>query len=117
MKRMLSVSLVFISLTWGGAAAQQGVQGKVNLPGAVRIIATGHTVDLGWNASPSSGVTYSVYRSNAHGGPYSRIVSAISSLSYTDQNVRRGTSYYYVVTAVSGSKESGYSNESAVSVP
>jgi fibronectin type 3 domain-containing protein len=116
-KRILSVSLVCISLAGGGLVAQQGVQGKVNLPGAVRIIATGHTIDLSWNASPSSSVTYSVYRSKAHGGPYSRIVSAISGLSYTDQNVARGTSYYYVVTAVSGPQESGYSNESAVSIP
>jgi len=113
---MLLVGLASLFLV-AGLHGQQGVQGKVQLPGAVRITATGHTVDLSWSASSTSGVTYSVYRSGAHGGPYTRTAAGLSGLTYTDSNVRRGNSYYYVVTAVNGSAESDYSNESAVNIP
>jgi len=116
MKWSLFVGLSFLLLAVG-LHSQQGVQGKVQLPGAVRITATGHTIELNWNASSSSGVTYSVYRSGTHNGPYLRIASGISCLTYIDLNVRRGNSYYYVVTSVDGSRESAYSNESTVTIP
>jgi fibronectin type 3 domain-containing protein len=78
-------------------------------------------VTLTWNASTSSGVvSYNVYWSGVHGGPYSILgsVPASGPLTYQDLDVTSGSTYYYVVTAVNSSgEESTYSNEATVSLP
>lgn len=67
-------------------------------------------VNLNWSAI--SGVTsYNIKRSTTAGGPYTTIASGVTNTSYTDSNVTNGTTYYYVVTAVSPSDESPNSNE------
>ena len=80
---------------------------------------TTHGVTLTWAASTSTGVTgYNVYRSSTTGGPYTKVTAApITALTYDDQAVLAGQSYFYVVTAVSASSESGYSTEVKGSVP
>jgi hypothetical protein len=76
-----------------------------------------HSVSLNWNASTSSGVTgYKVYRGTTSGGPYS-LLSNVSAASLTDNNVASGQTYYYVVTAVSSSAESSYSNQAQAIIP
>ena len=55
---------------------------------------------LDWDDQVS--VTFSVYRSETSGGPYSVVVSGLSESSYVDAGVAAGT-YFYVVTAVDGS--------------
>lgn len=78
-------------------------------------------VTLTWNASTSSGVvSYNVYWSGVHGGPYSILgnVPASGPLTYQDLDVTSGSTYYYVVTAVnSAGEESAYSNEAMISIP
>ena len=56
---------------------------------------------------------YNVYRSEAMGGPYSKVNGSLAATSdYIDTGLIGGITYYYVVTAVDlGSNESGYSNE------
>ena len=79
-----------------------------------------HTVDLSWNASTSSSVAgYNVYRSTSATGPYSRVNPAIDpSMSYSDNTVQSGQTYYYATTAVdSAGIESAYSNQVQVAVP
>ncbi len=78
-----------------------------------------HTVTLNWKASSSPSVTgYKVYRSTVSGGYYGLLGSAAESLSYLDQTVDSGTTYYYVTTAVNAEgEESGYSNQVAIVVP
>ena len=58
---------------------------------------------------------YNVYRSETQGTGYSKINTAIVTVSeYTDSDVQNGTTYYYVVTALDEvPNESGYSNEAS----
>jgi hypothetical protein len=77
-------------------------------------------VNLTWNASPSVGVKYNVYRSGTRGECFKiksddckKInLSPIAGTIYADNTVQGGQSYFYVAKAVSPSgKESSPSNE------
>ena len=77
-----------------------------------------HKVTLTWVASTSAGVTgYNVYRSTTNGNAYVKIGSTTTQLIYVDASVVNGTTYYYVVTAVDVSGESGYSNQITAVIP
>lgn len=79
-----------------------------------------HTVLLSWSASTSQGVAgHNVYRGTSAGGPYTKLnTSLLSTTGYTDNTVQNGSTYYYVVTAVSNtSVESSYSNMAVAAVP
>ena len=78
-----------------------------------------HSVTLSWTASTSTVVGHNVYRGTQSGGPYSVLNSSPdASTSYKDSNVRAGSTYYYVVTAVNSSgAESAYSNQAQAAVP
>jgi len=78
-----------------------------------------HSVELSWKASTNSHVvSYSVYRSTISGSSYGLSASAIGGLSYSDQSVQTGGTYYYVVTAVDDQgRESGYSAQVATIIP
>ena len=69
-------------------------------------------VSLSWTAS-SGATSYNVYRSTTSGGGYAQIATGVTSTSYTDTSVVNGTTYYYVVTAVNGNGESGFSNQAS----
>jgi len=66
-------------------------------------------VGLTWNASAGA-TSYNVKRGTASGGPYTT-VSSPTTTNYTDTGLNNGTPYYYVVTAVNASGESGNSNQ------
>jgi hypothetical protein len=76
-----------------------------------------HSVDLNWGPSTTPSVTYRVYRSNTSGGPYTLLGSSGSALTYTDNAVLSGLTYFYVVTAVNAGGESGYSNQAQAIIP
>jgi hypothetical protein len=78
-----------------------------------------HSVALSWNASSSPVAGYNVYRSLQSGGPYAKLTgSPLPSTSYADGNVQSGSTYYYVATSVTNnSDESGYSNQTAATIP
>jgi len=94
----------------------QGIRGNVTLSGATSIVTTGHAVSLTWNSSPGA-TTYNVYRGTVSGGPYTKIATGLTSTTYTDLQVTYDQTLYYVTTAVSGTYESGYSNEVAAVIP
>src|ERR1700722_8625172 len=77
----------------------------------LNLTATGgnQQISLAWTASIGA-TTYNVKRAATNGGPYTT-VAAPAGTSYTDTTVTNGTTYYYVVTAVSTSGESGNSNQ------
>lgn len=79
---------------------------------------TAHSVSLSWTESSSGLQGFNVYR-GTQSGTYSKITSSpVSSMSYTDSAVSSGTTYYYVVTAVSTSGvESSYSSPVTAAVP
>lgn len=77
-------------------------------------------VELTWGPSPSPTVVgYNAYRSEQDGGPYARLNAAlISDLTYDDETVEKGLTYYYVVRAVDDDgRESPNSNQATAAVP
>jgi hypothetical protein len=67
-------------------------------------------VALAWNPVPGA-QTYTVRRATGPGGPYTVIASGLTGLSYIDQGVANGTTYYYVVTATGSAGDSTPSAE------
>src|SRR4029077_1614731 len=73
---------------------------------------------LNWTAPAGTVTSYNVKRATVSGGSYSTIstAGAVTGTAYTDTGLTNGTTYYYVVTAVNGSGESGNSNQ-AIATP
>lgn len=91
-----------------------------NSPVNVTLSGTGmHSVVLTWDASPTTGVTYNVFRGTAAGAEGTTPIntSPLTALTYTDANVASGTGYYYTVEAVDSGGSSGPSNEAAAKIP
>ncbi len=98
----------------GPATNVEGVIPGVVPPAPTNLTATasGASVTLGWSAS--SGATgYNVKRGTTSGGPYTVIGSPVTT-SYVDSTVSSGVEYFYVVTAVEATVESGPSNQASV---
>jgi hypothetical protein len=75
-------------------------------------IAGDSLIDLSWNAA--NGVSsYNVKRSLTVGGPYTTIANNVPTNSYIDTEVVNGTTYFYVVTAITADGESANSNEAS----
>lgn len=75
--------------------------------------ATGDTkVTLSWTAVEGA-TSYIVKRSTTSGGTYTTIASDVTDTTYVDSNVTNGTTYYYVVVAVTAEGESNNSNEAS----
>jgi fibronectin type 3 domain-containing protein len=77
------------------------------------------TAKLTWKASSSHVAGYNVYRSEVSGQKYKKINSSlVQGLTYTDNTVLSGVTYYYVTRAVDDQgHESADSNETIVSIP
>ncbi len=104
-----------ITATYSGDSTYSG-----STSGVVSQVVNGHSVSLGWAASTSANVAgYNVYRAMTSGGPFSKLNSAIvPSLTYADNTVQAGETYYYVCTTVdTNNDESAYSNEAQAIVP
>jgi len=69
---------------------------------------------LNWSVPITQGGSaithYQVYRATTSGGSYTNIANT-TELSYLDNTVTNGITYYYVITAVNDEGESGYSTE------
>lgn len=79
----------------------------------------GHTVTLKWNASKSAVKGYNVYRGTKSGGPYIKMnPELVQGLTYQDQDVPGGKTFYYVTRSVDADgRESINSSEIKVTVP
>ena len=66
-------------------------------------------VSLAWTASTGA-TSYNVKRTTTNGGPYTTVASPTGA-SFADTTVTNGTTYYYVVTSVNATGESGNSNQ------
>jgi hypothetical protein len=94
------------------SATPIAVQPAPAAPTKLSTVSAKGKVKLSWTQSTSPGVTQNkIYRSTTNGGPYAVIASIGANTTYTDTQVTGGTTYYYVVTAVSGNGESAPSNQ------
>jgi hypothetical protein len=76
--------------------------------------ASSSSINLSWSASPTSGVTYSLFRSTSASftpSASNQVASGIGGLSQTDSGLSPSTTYYYFVEAVNGGGASTPSNE------
>jgi hypothetical protein len=80
---------------------------------------TTHTVALKWRPSSSQVAGYNVYRSMTPAGNYVRINSSlVQGVTFTDNTVESGLTYYYVTRAVDTlGHESVNSNEARAAIP
>lgn len=69
-------------------------------------------VQVTWNAVPGA-TSYRLKRSDDPGGPFKTIAGGLTALGYRDETVSAGGAYYYVVTAVTGIRESDPSAEAS----
>jgi hypothetical protein len=69
-------------------------------------------INLSWSAS-SNATSYKVKRSLTNGGPYSLVASGIATTNFNDIGLAGGTTYYYVVSAVSPDLGESYDSAEA----
>ncbi|WP_143122632.1 hypothetical protein [Sporomusa acidovorans] len=83
----------------------------------VKLTATAENsqIVLFWD-SVSMALGYNVKRSTTSGGPYTMIANQILKNNYTDTTVKKGITYYYVVTSLNECAESMNSNEAFAAV-
>jgi autotransporter-associated beta strand protein len=80
------------------------------IPSKPVVVSKSNELDLHWDTAAGA-VTYKVKRASISGGPYT-VVAQVSTNSYNDMNVANGTGYYYVVSSMGHTLESGNSIES-----
>lgn len=97
------------------------VRMTTGLPSEIRLQSRGttHTVALKWRPSSSQVAGYNVYRSMTPAGNYVQINSSlVQAVTFTDNAVESGLTYYYVTRAVDAvGHESVNSNEARASIP
>jgi beta-glucanase (GH16 family) len=101
-----------------GAADQAKIDGTeiITLPPAAPtgLAAVGGTGQVALNWVPVPSVTgYNVKRSLSNGGPYTNVVSGITTTNYTNTGLASGTTYYYVVSAVAAGCNEGTNSTQA----
>jgi hypothetical protein len=80
------------------------------------IAASGSSINLTWTASPTSGVTYSVFRSTVSGFTPSgsnQIANGVAGISFSDTGLTCATADFYLVEAVNISGASTPSNQAS----
>ena len=75
-----------------------------------------HSVTLKWDAGVS-GAKYDVLQSDTSGGPYTTIVTGLTSPTYVDKAVNSGEKLFYVVDQQTSTGTSGYSSEVEADIP
>jgi gliding motility-associated-like protein len=83
---------------------------------AVALVVNTTQIKLTWAASANA-TGYSVKRSLTQGGAYTTIQAGVTDTSFTDVSPVPEVNNYYVITALTGDKESGNSNEVFAAVP
>ncbi len=89
---------------------------KTSAPTGVSGTGGGSFVNLSWTASPGTSalITYTIGRSSFSGGSYTTVTSGVSGTTYTDNTVTTGSTYYYVIYAVTSGGNSSNSTQITV---
>src|SRR5262249_29521156 len=69
-------------------------------------------ITLNWTGSAGA-ASYNVKRATVNGGPYANVAGGLTAATYIDAGLTNGTTYYYVVSAISANGESGNSNQAS----
>ena len=105
-----SATVKAVSASVSGTAAVT-VTAVATLASPTSLVATAGDGDVSLYWTGVSGASgYNIYRSTTSGSGYIKL-SVTPDQSYEDNAISNGVTYYYVVTAVSGTMESAYSNE------
>lgn len=119
-----TIAVLFTPSAGGaGTAALSIADNATGSPQSVSLSGTGtHDVILSWTASVTSGVAgYDVYRGTTSGGESLTSLNStpITGITFSDENVTAGLTYYYVVTAVAAGEvsQSTASNEASACIP
>ena len=94
---------VFGPVWWQPGGTPATPTGLTATPGSAQ-------VTLSWTAS-SGATSYIVQSATVNGGPYAIIASGVTTTSYTNMGLTNGTTYYYVVAAVSSAGQSPNSSQ------
>ena len=103
------------ALHWDAAAAHVWLSPAL-LTWTIIASPSGHDVILTWQASPTSGVSYAIYRAASGSGPWTEL-GRTAALTWTDVSPPIGTWWYAVTALAAGGGESAKSNAVGVSVP
>ena len=108
---------------FSGVSLTSGMSGGITpgivpvAPSGISIIQNSTGTDLSLSWAPSLGSSsYNIYSSQVSGGPYSFVTNSGSNIGNAVSALTTGSTYYFVVTALNGTVESGYSPEVA-SIP
>src|SRR5882724_1451185 len=119
-----SITVTFTPQNSGSVSGALQISSNASNPSvSVALSGTGstvqHSVDVNWGASTSVVAGYNVYRGTVSGGPYSKSnTTLITGLTFTDNTVSSGATYYYVVTAVAADgTESSFSSQVQAVIP
>lgn len=99
------------AINFNAFAATQVTTAIPNPPTNLTAAAGNAQVSLSWTASAGA-TSYNVKRSTTNGSGYATVGSTASA-SFVNTGLTNGTTYYYVVTAVNASGESGNSNQAS----
>ncbi len=83
-----------------------------SVPANLTATAGNARVTLNWNAALGAEY-YNVKRAEIAGGPYTIIAANLTAVTYDDTTAANGSTYYYVVSALNASGESGVSNQAS----
>jgi glucosylceramidase len=84
--------------------------------GLTATAASSAQINLSWTASPTNGVTYSVFRSTTSGftpGSGNQVASGLGTTTYSNSGLTASTTYYYKVEAVNSAGSSPASNQAS----
>ena len=98
---------VFVNVTTTGWPAASPPPTPTNISATA---ISGSRIDLNWNSSASA-TGYNIKRAPTTGGPYTIISSGVAGTNYSDTGLLNTNSYYYVISALNPSGESGDSSE------
>jgi hypothetical protein len=98
---------------WGGGQVTPAPQPPTGLTATA---ASGAAINLAWTASPTGGVTYTVFRSTTAGFAASaatQIATGVTGVTYTSAGLTASTTYYYLVQANNAGGASASSNQAS----
>jgi autotransporter-associated beta strand protein len=100
----------------GANSSQVSATPQLPPPATLTAIAGNEQVNLSW--TPSSGaVSYLVQSATVNGGPYSAVGNVVAGTNYVNTGLANGTTYYYVVAAMTASGPTANSVQASATPP